>query len=73
MTFWTGRMIERQSVVPTTDIQPAGDLSANQTTMVQELRCGDLCPQCHAAQLDYDGLLNLDCPLCGYSMGGCFT
>ena len=34
---------------------------------------GDPCPHCHAGQLDYDGMLNLACPACGYSLGGCFT
>lgn len=37
------------------------------------LRAGDLCPQCKQAQLDYDGLLNLSCPKCGFAVGGCFT
>jgi hypothetical protein len=34
---------------------------------------GDLCPRCGQARLDYDGLLNLTCPNCGYAVGGCFT
>lgn len=38
-----------------------------------ELRAGDLCPSCRSAYMDYDGLLNLVCPQCGYGMGGCFT
>ena len=37
------------------------------------LRLGDLCPKCHTGRLDYDGLLNLACPVCGYAIGGCFT
>jgi uncharacterized protein (DUF983 family) len=38
------------------------------------LRSGDLCPQCQAGRLDYDGLLNLTCPNCGFSPGGgCFS
>jgi hypothetical protein len=37
------------------------------------LRAGDLCPICRKEALDYDGLLNLACPQCGYAMGGCFT
>jgi len=37
------------------------------------LRSGDPCPQCKQAQLDYDGLLNLACPSCGFTeTGGCF-
>ncbi len=38
-----------------------------------ELHAGDLCPHCRAAQLDYDGTLNLACPQCGYTLAGCFT
>ncbi|MCK4897734.1 MAG: hypothetical protein KAS38_03065 [Anaerolineales bacterium] len=39
----------------------------------REVRAGDLCPQCQEGRLDYDGLLNLACPKCGYALGGCFT
>lgn len=38
-----------------------------------ELHAGDACPRCRKGILDYDGLLNLACPQCGYSLGGCFT
>lgn len=39
-----------------------------------QLRSGDLCPQCQTGRLDYDGLLNLSCPNCGFSPGGgCFS
>ncbi len=37
------------------------------------LHQGDLCPQCKAGRLEYDGMLNLGCPRCGYALGGCFT
>jgi len=37
------------------------------------LRAGNLCPICQTESLDYDGLLNLVCPQCGYALGGCFT
>lgn len=43
------------------------------STVPGKLRAGDLCPQCRQEQLDYDGLLNLSCPQCGYAVGGCFT
>lgn len=33
------------------------------------LRAGDLCPNCQGEKLDYDGLLNLSCPKCGYTAG----
>jgi hypothetical protein len=38
-----------------------------------EIRAGDLCPKCGQAEIDYDGLLNLVCPECGYTLAGCFT
>ncbi len=38
-----------------------------------EWRPGVVCPACRADRLDYDGLLNLSCPSCGYTLGGCFT
>lgn len=38
-----------------------------------EWRPGVTCPNCRADRLDYDGLLNLSCPSCGYTLGGCFT
>ena len=38
------------------------------------LRRGMVCPQCGLAKLDYDGMLNLSCPHCGFSAGGgCHT
>lgn len=40
---------------------------------VQELRRGDICPECGRGRLDYDGLLNLACSECGFAVGGCFT
>ena len=36
-------------------------------------KAGDLCPNCHSANMDYDGMLNLSCPRCGYNLAGCFT
>ncbi len=40
---------------------------------VEPLKAGDLCPKCGQEQLDYDGMLNLTCAVCGYSEAGCFT
>jgi hypothetical protein len=45
-------------------------LAPEETT---ELHAGDACPRCRKGIVDYDGLLNLACPQCGYSLGGCFT
>jgi len=36
-------------------------------------RAGDLCPVCQQGVVDYDGMLNLVCPYCGYREGGCYT
>ena len=41
--------------------------------VVPEIRRGDRCPMCQQGIMDYDGLLNLVCPVCGYVLGGCFT
>lgn len=38
------------------------------------LRKGSLCPHCSEAYLDYNGLLQLECPACGFingEGGGC--
>ncbi|HNF36289.1 MAG TPA: hypothetical protein PLZ03_15965 [Anaerolineales bacterium] len=40
----------------------------------EPLRKDALCPQCHLGRLDYNGLLQLECPACGYvngEGGGC--
>ncbi|MCD6577601.1 MAG: hypothetical protein J7K66_06275 [Anaerolineaceae bacterium] len=34
---------------------------------------GTICPQCQAANLEYDGKLNLVCPACGYETDVGFT
>ncbi|MBN1145918.1 MAG: hypothetical protein JXA78_01580 [Anaerolineales bacterium] len=50
-------------------IQP----STQEHTQAVRLRAGDLCPTCGAERLEYDGMLNLACPKCGYALSGCFT
>jgi uncharacterized Zn finger protein (UPF0148 family) len=37
------------------------------------VRVGELCPACEQGLLDYDGMLNLVCPVCGWTAGGCYT
>jgi uncharacterized protein (DUF983 family) len=37
---------------------------------IKRLRVGDVCPGCQRGRLDYDGLLNLVCPQCGYAAAG---
>jgi ribosomal protein L37AE/L43A len=36
-------------------------------------KAGDICPRCQAATIDYNKLLNLSCPGCGYTLAGCST
>ena len=38
-----------------------------------EMRAGSPCPKCGQVKLEYNGLLNLACKNCGYTLGGCFT
>lgn len=33
------------------------------------LRKGEICPVCLQGQLDYNGLLQLECPACGFVSG----
>jgi uncharacterized protein (DUF983 family) len=44
-----------------------------QQTRSCDVRPGDACPVCSRGRMDYDGLLNLVCPNCGYTLGGSFT
>lgn len=62
-----------------------GQLSAFEQSLSLEIRgraspqkaaapkAGDRCPNCQSAILDYDGMLNLGCLGCGYTLTGCFT
>ena len=36
-------------------------------------KAGETCRNCQSAKIDYDGMLNLSCPDCGYILVGCFT
>ncbi len=38
--------------------------------LVEPLRCGSVCPKCGEARLDYNGVLDLQCPKCGFVAGG---
>ena len=52
------------------DVQLKGD---QKIQLAVRYQAGALCPECRRGILDYDGLLNLVCPVCGQSQGGCFT
>ena len=40
---------------------------------LQDPRPGDSCPKCEGGYFDYNGLLNLVCIRCGYTLAGCST
>ena len=46
--------------------QPAG----TQGAPPDPVRPGGPCPRCGTGRLDYNGLLELECPACGYVIGG---
>jgi uncharacterized protein (DUF983 family) len=62
------KQIDTEGMVLSTD-----HASPAPTQVTREVRPGDLCPKCREGHLDYNGLLNLACPKCGYALGGCFT
>jgi rubredoxin len=58
----------------------AYEISLTQDTLVfspiigfDNPKAGDTCPQCQASKIDYDRMLNLSCPDCGYTLAGCST
>jgi uncharacterized protein (DUF983 family) len=36
---------------------------------LEPARPGSTCPGCGQGRLDYNGLLELECPLCGFTLG----
>ena len=53
-------------------IEPV-EIATVEKLAASRLHAGDLCLKCGVERLDYDGLLNLSCPLCGPAQLGCFT
>jgi uncharacterized protein (DUF983 family) len=39
----------------------------------ERLRVGMTCPRCQTGKLDYNGLLQLTCPICGLTEAGACT
>jgi len=40
------------------------------TDSIEPLRPGSLCPNCGLGKLDYNGLLEFECPICGHRNTG---
>jgi uncharacterized protein (DUF983 family) len=68
-------MEDQEKSLPALDWLPEALRVANRDAPQEtvEMKAGDTCPRCQKGVLDFDGLLNLACPQCGYSLGGCFT
>jgi uncharacterized protein (DUF983 family) len=69
-------MIHGQSAMSTFFILSPLDLEKQDEQApksVSQLQVGNLCPACGKAYLDYNGLLNLICFECGYTLSGSFT
>jgi hypothetical protein len=67
---------KRTNVNRRKDRSPSFTLQPNLPSQNQSLRHpqpGKTCPACGLGIMDYDGLLNLVCPVCGFGEGGCFT
>jgi uncharacterized protein (DUF983 family) len=45
---------------------PAPKRQVRKTVSCRAPCLGQRCPQCKKGRLDYDGLLQLACPICGY-------
>jgi uncharacterized protein (DUF983 family) len=69
MSCWTRAVTEPEVIDETYDIP----LTPLPNGTDHEPRAGDTCPRCQEGRLDYDGLLKLVCPKCGYAVQGCFT
>lgn len=54
-------------------IQPEEIISRKCKPSAARLRAGMTCLYCHQEKLDYNGLLQLICPLCGVLEIGTFT
>jgi hypothetical protein len=62
-----------ENVVSSLELLLQGKLGPAEETRTP-LRAGTTCPVCGKGKLDYNGLLALECPACGYASsegGGC--
>ena len=54
-------------------LEGEGQVQVEQQDTPREFQIGDICPVCQIGHLDYNGVLNLECPQCRYTLSGCFT
>ena len=70
-----GRLLEKMmgiwDKIINSDNQKLVELSEESVSSCSEF--GAICPHCGAARLEYDGKLNLVCPVCGYEATAGFT
>ena len=76
MCCLTGRWLEKTmgiwDMIINSNIQKhAGKNNEERTSSCLEL--GAICPQCGVSHLEYDGKLNLVCPICSYEAVAGFT
>jgi uncharacterized protein (DUF983 family) len=51
-------------------IAPLLPRSDGQPPAPDSIRSGAACPNCGQGELDYNGLLDLECPACGFVLSG---
>ena len=59
--------------LPKPDPKDESKSLSHKNQLPEEARAKGVCPRCGEGVLDYDGTLNLTCPVCGVVEGGCFT
>jgi rubredoxin len=72
-TFPGSIHLRKEKMIAAEQPSPVLELDAEPDAQVQptaELRSGFLCPRCGEGKLDYNGLIELECPECGYTFGG---
>lgn len=50
------------------DLNPGG-LGISEPNKTRVVKVGMPCPECGTGILDYNGLLDLECPVCGFTEG----